>query len=170
MTFINQDLNAICKPETLAGDCEAYSRWTQTSGRRRKQKLQRPPSARQASLLSLRKDQWQFEPLEIGLFLIFSLKKYCCETVSPWVNVQPEPVRLRVLVVKESLATKNVKIYNKTWKAIIVGTSQWNQGYLSSCSQEFSQRRIFSLVCCLVRRTFKQIIFVASCWKKLKPK
>ena len=134
VTFINQDLNAICKPETLAGDCEAYWRWTQTSGRRRKQKLQTPPSVRQASLLSLRKDQWQFEPLEFVLFLIFSLKKYCCETVSPGVNIQPEPVRLRVLVVKESLATKNVKIYNKTWKAIIVRTSQWNQGYLSSCS------------------------------------
>ena len=158
MFFIN--IHFLGAPVTLAGDCEACLRWTQTSGRRRKQKLQMPPSVRQASLLSLRKDQLQFEPLEMDL-----LKKYWCETVSPGVNIQPEPVRLRVLVVKESLARKNVKIYNKTWKAIIVGTGQWNQGYLRSCSQEFSQRRIFSLVCCLVRRTFKQIIFVASCWK-----
>ena len=54
-----------CVPQTPAEDYEAYWRQTQTFDQRHKQKLQKPPSARQKSPLSLRKDRWQFEPLEI---------------------------------------------------------------------------------------------------------
>ena len=43
-----------------------------------------PPSVRQASLLSLRKDQWQFEPLEFLVFnfLVEEILLWDCVTLS----------------------------------------------------------------------------------------